>query len=87
MIRAVFLLCLTDFTIMDMEFRRIHQAIERSERRTKKLQRQLAVLHFTEADEAQNGVTLDEVVVYVFCSINNFKMVHYFCLSMFFMTA
>ncbi len=52
MIGAVFLLCLTGFTIMDMEFRRIRQAIERSERRTKKLQRQLAVLHFTEADRS-----------------------------------
>ncbi len=55
MIGAVFLLCLTGFTIMDMEFRRIHQAIERSERRTKKLQRQLAVLHFTEADRSTKG--------------------------------
>ncbi len=32
---AVFLLCLAGFTIMDMECRRIPQAIERSERRTR----------------------------------------------------
>ncbi len=36
MIGAVFLLCFAGFTIMDMECRRIPQAIERSERRTKK---------------------------------------------------
>ncbi len=35
---------------MDMEFRRIRQAIERTERRTKNLQRQFAVLYFIEAD-------------------------------------
>ncbi len=31
------MLCLTGFTIMDMECRRIRQAIERMERRTKNL--------------------------------------------------
>ncbi len=46
----LFLLCLAGFTIMDMEFRRIRQAIERTERRTKNLQRQFAVLYFIEAD-------------------------------------
>ncbi len=48
----VFLLCLAGFTIMDMEFQRIRQAIERTERRTKNLQRQFAVLHFIEADQS-----------------------------------
>ncbi len=36
MIGAVFLLCLAGFTIMDMECRRIRQAIERSERKDRK---------------------------------------------------
>ncbi len=51
-IGAVFLLCLAGFTIMYMEFRRIRQVIERTESRTKNLQRQLAVLHFIEADRS-----------------------------------
>ena len=45
MIGAVFLLCLVGLTIMDMECRRIRKSIERTERRTKNLQRKLAVLH------------------------------------------
>ncbi len=36
MIGALFLLCLTGFTIIDMEFCRIHQAIESTESRTVK---------------------------------------------------
>ncbi len=51
--------CLAGFTIMDMEFRRIRQAIERTERSTKNLQRQLAVNISLRLIEAQNAV--DEV--------------------------
>ncbi len=52
MIGAVFLLCLRGFTIMEMEFQRIRQSIERTERRTKNLQRQFAALHFIEANRS-----------------------------------
>ncbi len=55
-IGAVFLL---RFTIMDMEFRCIRQAIERTERRTKNLQHNLQCYISLRLIEAQN--VIDEV--------------------------
>uniref|UniRef100_A0A672PRI5 Ankyrin 3 n=1 Tax=Sinocyclocheilus grahami TaxID=75366 RepID=A0A672PRI5_SINGR len=52
-IGAVFLLRLAGFTIMDMESRRIRKAIERTERRTKNRQRQLAALHLLQVPPLQ----------------------------------